>query len=418
MAREVSRSNLILIIGTSYLGVFIGSVDSTLVATLSAPISSEFQSLSLFSWLATAYLISNAVCQPLCGRLTDIFGRGPGLVVSNIIFAAGNLICGLARDKNTMIAGRVVAGIGGGGMMAISTFITSDLIPLRQRGIVQGLGNICYGSGAMLGGIFGGLVHDHTAMGWRLAFLLLVPPSLVSAVGVAYLVKIPPKQSDKSYLARIDFGGAILIVLFLVPLLLGLNSGGNIVPWLSPLPLITIPLSLVMLFSMIWWESRALHPVLPVKLLLLRTPFSACAGNLVCTMAVMCSLFYVPMYLQTLGESATSAGMVILPSPIGVSMGSLAAGWWMRRTGRYYSLGIVCMAIMVAGFTVFTSLGRDSPRWVIGIAFFLVGAGYGAHLTITLLACISSVDHSQQAIITSATCKCSSFDSSPDTRLT
>lgn len=403
IAEQVTKTKLILIIGTSYLGVFLGSMDSTVVATLSAPISSEFQSLSLFSWLATAYLISNAAFQPLCGRLTDIFGRGPGLVLSNIIFAAGNLICGLAQDEYTMIGGRVVAGIGGGGLMAISTFIASDLIPLRQRGLVQGVTNICYGSGAMLGGIFGGLIQDHTKLGWRLAFLILVPPSLLSAVATAYLVRIPPKQSDKSYLARIDFLGALLVISFLVLLLLGLNSGGNIVPWVSPLPIITISSSLLVLVLMIWWESRAPQPILPVKLFLNRTPVAACACNLFCTMAVMCGLFYAPMYLQTLGESATSAGMAILPSPIGVSMGSLGAGWWMKKTGRYYLIGVAFMGIMVTGFSVFNLLGKESPRWLIGIAFFFIGAGYGAHLTITLLACISSVDHSQQAVITSAT---------------
>src|SRR5688572_1004466 len=169
IAEEVSTTRIVLILGTSYLGVVLGAIDSTIVATLSAPIASEFQSLSLLSWLATAYLISNAACQPISGRLTDIFGRGPGLVFSNVVFGIGNLICGLARDEVTMIAGRVIAGIGGGGLMAISTFLASDLIPLRQRGIVQGIGNICYGSGAMVGGIFGGLLNDHTRLGWRLA---------------------------------------------------------------------------------------------------------------------------------------------------------------------------------------------------------------------------------------------------------
>jgi MFS family permease len=127
------------------MGVFLGAVDASIMATLSAPIASEFHSLSLLSWLATAYLIANATFQPLSGRLTDIFGRGPGLVFSNVMFAVGNLMCGLARDGRAMIAGRVVAGVGGGGLMSISTFLASDLVPLKKRGVVQGVGNIAYG---------------------------------------------------------------------------------------------------------------------------------------------------------------------------------------------------------------------------------------------------------------------------------
>lgn len=405
LAEGVSLTRLWFIMATSYFGVFLGATDSTIIATLSAPISSEFRSLSLLSWLATAYLISNAACQPISGRLTDIFGRGPGLVFSNVLFAAGNLICGLARDQGVMILGRVVAGVGGGGLMSISTFLASDLIPLRQRGIVQGIGNISYGSGAMLGGIFGGLVNDHTAMGWRLAFLVQVPPVVLSAVFAAIFIRVPPKQSDKSFIARIDFVGVFLTVSFLVLLLLGLNSGGNLVPWTHPLPLTTIPLSFVALAGFIWWESRARQPIIPIRLVVTRTVLAACLCNLLATMVVITGLFYVPLYLQVLGDTTTGAGIKILPSPVGVSICSVSAGYLMKRTGRYVGLGIASVSTLTVGVVLFCLQNETTPAWLTGLAFFFVGGGYGAMLTTTLLACIASVDHSQQAVVTSATCK-------------
>ncbi|KAG6215339.1 hypothetical protein E4U34_005684 [Claviceps purpurea] len=401
--KEESFGKLALIMGTTWIGVFLGAVDSTIIATLSAPIASEFKSLRLLSWLATAYLISNAACQPISGRLTDIFGRGPGLVFSNVVFAAGNLICGLAQDEKTMIFGRVVAGVGGGGLMSISTFVGSDLVPLRSRGIVQGIGNICYGSGAMMGGLFGGLVNDHTALGWRLAFLVQVPPVLLSAVAVHFLVKVPPKQSDKSYLARIDFMGVFLTSSFLTLLLLGLNSGGNQVPWTHPLPLTTIPLSIVLFVVFLWWEGRARQPIIPVRLLMSRTVLAACSANLLSTMVVLTLLFYVPLYMQVMGDSATDAGLRLLPSPVGVSVMSVLAGYMMKRTGRFVTLGILSMITIITGIIFFTLMGRTSSVWLTSAAFFLVGGGYGALLTTTLLACIAAVDHSQQAVVTSAT---------------
>lgn len=405
IAQEVSPTKLALILGTSWLGVFLGAMDSTVIATLSAPISSEFHSLSLLSWLATAYLISNAACQPISGRLTDIFGRGPGLVLSNILFAAGNAICGFAQDEYIMIFGRVVAGIGGGGLMSISTFVASDLVPLRKRGVYQGIGNICYGSGAMLGGIFGGLLNDHTKYGWRLAFLVQVPPVLISGVAAFFLITIPPKQSDKSFLARIDFMGVFLTVSFLVLLLLGLNSGGNLVPWTHPLPLTVLPLSVAAFAGFLWWESKATQPIIPVKLLMTRTILSACLCNLLCTMVVMTGLFYVPLYLQVLGDSATGAGLKILPSPVGVSVGSITAGIVMNKTGRYVVIGVTSVLSMIVGIVLFCLQSQNSPVWMTALAFFFVGSGYGAMLTTTLLACIAGVEHSQQAVITSATCK-------------
>ncbi|KAL7915135.1 major facilitator superfamily domain-containing protein [Trichoderma velutinum] len=403
VAEEVSFAKLCLIMGTAYLGVFLGAIDSSIIATLSAPISSEFQSLSLLSWLATAYLISNAACQPISGRLTDIFGRGPGLVFSNLFFAAGNLICGLAQNSTVMILGRVIAGIGGGGLMSISTFLGSDLVPLRNRGVVQGIGNVCYGSGAMMGGIFGGLMNDHTKLGWRLAFLIQVPPAILSAIAVAILVRVPPKQSNKSYLARIDFGGVFFTVSFLVLLLLGVNAGGNLVPWIHPLPLTTIPLSIVAFAGFIWWESRAMQPIIPVRLLLDRTLLSACLCNFLATMVTLSGIFYVPLYLQVRGDSPTVAGLKLLPSPVGVSICSVGAGYIMKKTGRYIRLGISSLLMVIAGVLFFTSQNEISPGWVTMVAFFLVGGGYGAMLTTTLLACIAAVDHSQQAVITSAT---------------
>lgn len=404
LAEEVSTTKLALIMGTAFFGVFLGAIDSTIIATLSAPISSEFHSLSLLSWLATAYLISNAACQPISGRLTDIFGRGPGLVFSNVFFAAGNLICGLAKDQSVMILGRVVAGIGGGGLMSISTFLGSDLVPLRQRGMLQGLGNICFGTGSMLGGIFGGLVNDHTKWGWRLAFLIQVPPVLLSAVAVGVLVKVPPKQSDKSYIARVDFLGVLLTVSFLVLLLLGLNSGGNLVPWTHPLPLTTIPLSVVAFVGFLWWESKAKQPIIPVKLLADRTVLAVCLCNLFCTMVVMAGIFYVPLYLQVLGDTATGAGLKMVPSSIGVSIASISAGYIMKKTGRYLKLGIGSLLTLILGLVLFTVQNQHTPLWLMSGAFFFVGGGYGAMLTTTLLACIASVEHSQQAVVTSATC--------------
>lgn len=403
LVSDISGPRLWIILASAYVGVFLGAIDTTIIATLSAPISSEFKSLSLLSWLAAAYLIANAACQPISGRLTDIFGRGPGLVFSNVFFAAGNLICGLAQTSNVMILGRVVAGIGGGGLMSISTFLASDLVPLRKRGVIQGLGNICFGSGAMFGGVFGGFVNDNSSMGWRLAFLVQVPVVVVSGLLVFFLVHVPPKMSNKSYLSRIDFVGAFLTMAFLVVLLLGLNAGGNLVAWTDPLVLTTLPLAVVLLIAFVVWESRNAQPIIPVRLLIHRTVFAACITNLVCTMANTTLVFYVPMYLQVLGYSPTQSGFRILFGSLGVSFTSIGCGVIMKKTGRYLALGICVLVLFVAGTALISTLDANSPSWVPFPAFVLAGAGYGGMLTVTLLACIAAVDHSQQAVITSAT---------------
>ncbi|KAK4223544.1 major facilitator superfamily domain-containing protein [Podospora fimiseda] len=399
----LSTTRLAITLGATWVGVFLGAIDASIIVTLSGPISSEFKSLSLLSWLAASYLIANATSQPLSGRLTDVFGRGPGLVFCNLMFGLGNLICGLAKDEKAMIFGRVVAGIGGGGLMSISTFLGSDLVPLKKRGVVQGIGNICYGTGAMLGGVLGGFINDSTALGWRLAFLFQVPIIAVSGVLVYYLVDVPPKVSNKSYLARVDFIGSFLIVGFLVFVLLGLNAGGNLVPWTDPLVLTTIPIGLVLLGGLLWWESRVRQPVIPVKLLWDRTVFTSCVTNFACTMVMMMTMFYVPLYLQVLGHTPTESGLRILASSLGVSFSSIGAGYIMKRTGKYVGLGIFVLCVYTTAVALNTLLDQNTPTWLPFVSMLLHGSGYGAMLTVCMVAAIAAVDHSQQAVITSAT---------------
>jgi MFS family permease len=371
IADEISNKRLALVLGSIYVGVFLGALDGTIIATLSAPISTSFNSLSLLSWLASAYLIANAACQPLSGRLTDIFSRRTGLVVSNVLFAAGNLICGLARNEWMMIGGRVVAGMGGGGLMAISTFVGSDLVPLRKRGVVQGIGNICFGTGAGLGGIFGGWIND--VWGWRNAFLIQVPFVVVSGILVFFTVNIPTKKSEKSKLSRVDFLGAATLVITLVLLLLGLNSGGNLVPWTHPLVLVSLALSLVSLAAFIYVEACvASEPVIPVKLLLDRTVLAACLTNWFGTMVLFIGLFYVPIFFQAKGLSATAAGVRLIPQSIGASVGSLSCGLIMKRTGKYKILSLVLLGTFVLGtgllstlnFLAAHDLSRPSRSWL------------------------------------------------------
>lgn len=401
VVEEPSNLRLVITLCSIWVGVFLGALDSTIIATLSAPISTSFNSLSLLSWLASAYLIANAACQPLSGRLTDIFSRRTGLVFSNILFAAGNLMCGLANSEWTMIAGRVVAGMGGGGLMAISTFVCSDLVPLRKRGLIQGLGNVCYGAGAGLGGLFGGWVND--TWGWRMAFLAQVPVVILSGILVFFTVQIPPKHSAKPKLSRVDFLGSSTLVLTLVLLLLGLNSGGNIVPWTHPLVLASLPLSFVALLGFIYIETRTSEPVIPVKLLLNRTVLASCLTNWFCTMTIFMLTFYIPLFYQVAGLSTTLSGARLIPNSIGASIGSLSSGLIMNHTGKYKFLGIALISSLVLGTGLLSTLTFGKPYYPAYIYMFLVGTGYGGMLTVTLLATISAVAHEHQAVITSAT---------------
>ncbi|KAI9691095.1 MAG: hypothetical protein M1822_008715 [Bathelium mastoideum] len=394
-------ARILLILGSIWISVFFAALDSTIVATLVAPISTDFNSFTLLSWLASGFLIANAALQPLSGKLTDIYGRRTGLILANIFFGMGTLICGLAKQEWVMILGRVLAGIGAGGLNAISTFVTSDLVPTRQRGMYQGMSNICYGVGSSLGGVFGGSMND--LWGWRSAFHFQVPFIALSTLLVAWNVRIPVKVTDKSRIKRVDFLGGITLILALVLLLLGLNSGGNTVPWTHPLVLTTIPLSAFFLCLFVYIEDQvAAEPVIPVRLLLNRTVISACLANWFITMSAFGVLYYVPVYFQIRGLSPTQAGARLIPNSIGAALSSLGSGLVMRWTGRYYYLNVFTENILVLAYTLIAAnFHNNMSTWLPFIIIFMAGSGFGSMLTVTLIALISGVDQSQQAVVTS-----------------
>ncbi|RSM15862.1 hypothetical protein CDV31_004804 [Fusarium ambrosium] len=399
---EPSNRYLFVVFGSVFIGVFLAALDTTIVATLSVPISNCFGSLSLVSWLGSSYLVANAACQPLSGRLTDIFSRRSGLVGCNILFGLGTLMCGLATSKWVLLAGRVVAGMGGGGLNAITAFVASDLVPLRKRGVVQGFVHVCYGAGAGLGGLFGGWVND--LWGWRAAFLSRVPVITISAILVCLTLKSPPPEPhDKPRLSRVDFVGAFTLSTALVLLLLGLNSGGNVVGWTHPLVLVSVSLSVAVAGAFVVVETRwAKEPIIPMHLLLNRTILAACLMNCLITMVLFMATFYVPVFFQVNGASTTASGVRLLPQSAGTSISSLTCGYIMKRTGKYKTLGLAVIACSVVGFVGLSTMTSDTPAVPALLYVFLVGAGYGGMLSVALLATVAAVSHNEQAVATSA----------------
>ena len=348
-------------------------------------------------------MIANAACQPLSGKLTDIYGRRAGLVFACTFFATGTLICGLAPTANIMILGRVVAGMGGGCLNTISTFIASDLIPLRKRGLWQGITNIVYGSGMGLGGIFGGYINDR--LNWRYAFYIQAPFIVVGGIIAIYMIDIPVKETDKSKIRRVDFLGAFTLVTALVLLLVGVNTGGNIVPWNHPLVYVTLPLSAVFLALFVYVEDKvASEPIIPVRLLLDRSVASACMTCWFSTMYIFAVIYYVPIYFQAvMGVSTTRAGVLFLPQSAGIALGSLGTGILMRATGKYWWWNVFVQIInLVSMACILATFGPTVEAVPPFIYLTMDGFAYGSMLTITLISLISAVDHKYQAVITSA----------------
>ena len=353
------------------------------------------------SWVGSAYLIGQSITQPLSGRLTDVFGRCAGLTFCNASFGLGTLLCGVATNEWVLIAGRAVAGLGGGAMLTISLFVIGDLVPLRKRGFIQGIANMVMGAGSGLGGFLGGWINS--LWGWRMAFLVQVPLVAVGAILVVFTVSIPAKTSEKSAFRRVDYLGSIILTVSLVLFLLGANSGGNLLPWTHPLVLTSLSLSGVLLIIFAFVEERvASEPIIPVRLLIDRTVSASCLSFWFTFMAFYGVVYYMPVYLQLLGNSPTSAGLRFISSSAGTAIGAFGAGIMMRATGKYLYLYWANHALLVLGPALLARLRLDTSPWYPFVCLGVFGLGFGGTLVTTLVALVSAVEQEDQAVVTSA----------------
>lgn len=357
----------------------------------------DYGSLNLFAWLATAYLIGTAATQPLAGKLTDIYSRRTGLLISNLLFGVGNLMCAIAPNSYIMITGRALAGMGGGGLNTISTVLVSDLVPLRKRGLYLGYGNIFWGFGSGLGGIFGGFLHG--LWSWRLAFVTQLPFTLVSAVFVFIHVEKVKGNQAKSLIRRVDFAGCILLVAFMVVFLMGLNFGGSLIPWKHPLITTFFGISVVLFTLFVFVEKNfAKEPVIPIRLMGKRTVACACLCDFFLTMTIYCIVYYVPIYVRLRGFSDKTAGAALLPISVMTVIGSLFAGIIISKTEKLKWLNVISLIATVCATCLLYICSLFTPVWIVPFSVALLGFSFGIIITATLLALVSEVETTDEAV--------------------
>lgn len=409
---KIPKAKLRIIMLSMYLGIFLAAIDNTIVSTLLAHIASEFNELPRISWIATAYLFSSATFQPLYGKISDIFGRKPLLIFTNIAFLVGCLMCGLSRSFWWLVIARFVAGVGGGGITSMSSITISDIVPLRDRALYQGMSNLFFGLGTACGGIVGGWFSDNGG-GWRVAFLMQVPLSAISVILIFHYLQLPRKNvspagegciSVKSKILAIDWWGAIALVIFLTLFLSSASlGGGEEIPYNSKSFLALCLSSSLSFIVFVYIELKiARDPILPLSFLKDRSVLGSSLSNWCCMMVLMTTTYYLPVYFSAvLNMKPTDIGKRLLPNFFSVAFGSLGAGYYMKRTGKYYWFVIFFCAIAVLGqFQIFL-INPTISTWRQYILTIIPGFGTSVLITVALLAMIAAVPHKHQAATTS-----------------
>ncbi|KAI9725484.1 MAG: hypothetical protein M1828_003155 [Chrysothrix sp. TS-e1954] len=388
------------------IGVFLAAADQTIIVSSYGTIGSDLGALNKTSWIGTAYFLTLTSFQPLYGKLSDIFSRTSCLLTAYLIFGLGCLFCGLAQDMNQLIAARAFAGIGGGGMTTVVSILLSDVIPLKERGTWQGYINIIYASGAGAGAPMGGVFAD--GPGWRWSFLFQPPLCLIAFIAVGLVLKMPPKehqtkQNWRAKFRRVDFLGALTLVLAVFCLVFAFDRGSNLA-WSDKYTLIAICVAVPLFGLFLFVEMKvAAEPFAPGHIILERSLFASYLCNFFAFSGWMAVIFYVPLYFQAVnGYSAAKSGLLLLPGIAGGVSGSLFGGYYMRRTGKYYWLTVIAYANLVVGSSVVLLFSGLLVRNDIGIVIGLTicGLSNGIGVTSSLIALISNAAREDQAIAT------------------
>lgn len=427
----VIPENLVSIIASLWMGTFLSAADTTIVSTTANTIASSMNGSDQLAWIATSYLLTNTIFQPLVGRFSDVFGRRTVLLIAQFWFAFGCLCCALSQNVTQFAISRALAGIGGGGMSALSSIITTDIIPLRMRGIYQGYANLMYGVGQFTGPILGSafLAYNEKS-GWRWMFIIQVP--MVMLAGFFVSKNVHEYRQDQlsdidlknrfawKNLSKIDLPGSFLLSCSIIFLLMMFNVDNTT--------------SLRIYFGLFILSATAFGIVEKYFMKVHIIPPSAFTGVLRITALVIffgaASIYginYVlPLYFQIIHDfSQFQLGLFNSFSVFSVSAGSLIAGWYLKhddenvhpnviiKRGIYLSI-ICCLGIvsgiflcMFACLNLKPTFSRSDLNFQIysKLGYILVGSilasvGYGAFLVALLILVVGLVGIKRQATVT------------------
>jgi EmrB/QacA subfamily drug resistance transporter len=387
---------ILVILSALMLGMFLASLDQTIVSTALPTIAGDLHGLNHLSWVVTAYLLATTISTPLWGKLGDLYGRKNLFQLAIVIFLAGSILSGLSQNMLELIACRAIQGVGAGGLMVGAQAITGDVIPARQRGRYMGYFGAVFGLSSVLGPLAGGFFTQH--LSWRWVFYINVPIGIVALFIVAAVLHVPVNRVQH----KIDWLGLSLLSGGVTSIILLTTWAGTQYAWGSPTILGLGLLGVALLVAFCFVETRAAEPIIPLGLFRGRT-FSAATGvGFIVGFAMFGAIVYLPLYLQTVhGASPTASGLELLPVVVGMLTTFILSGRLVSSTGRYKIFPILGCAVMGVGLFLLSRLGTTTSFGITSIYMLVVGLGVGLVMQVLVVAVQNSVPYSQLGVATS-----------------
>ncbi|OCC03410.1 MFS transporter [Labrys sp. WJW] len=372
-------ATLLVYIG-ALIAMFMATIDIQIVVTALPTIASELGDLHLFGWVGAAYLLSTAAVSPFYGKLGDMYGRKNVVLTAIGLFLLGSLVCGTAWSMESLIAARVLQGIGGGGLMVSAFAMIGELFGPRDRAKYQGYSSAVFALSSVLGPLAGGYITS--LFGWRWVFLVNLPIGIVVLAVLAFAMR--SRFSEKKH--HIDYWGGTLLAIGTTAIVywgyhLLDRAGPDLLTYLLPV------LALAAIASFIMVERRAEEPIVPLRLFGNSTVRIVASVSLVAGSVTLGMFFYFALYMQTLtGLSPAEVGFVFVPASVTSMIISIVAGRVIAATGRYKWMPVASMAIgglLMLGFVLINS---HTPIWLLAAMMGLFGISMGLQFQVLIVA--------------------------------
>lgn len=384
------------------LAMGLAALDSTIVSTAVPQIVADLGGFSVFSWLFSGYLLAVTVTLPVYGKLSDTFGRKPVLIVGAVLFQLGSLLCALAWNMASLIAFRIVQGLGGGALQGTVQTLAADLYPLEERPKIQSKLSTVWAVSAVAGPGVGGVLAAYAD--WRWIFLINLP---LGAAALWLLVRhLHEPRRESTSRPRIDWVGALTVFACGGALLTALVQGGVAWDWLSWPSLTLLGTGVALIAALVVVERRAAEPIIPGWVWRRRTIAAVNLALGALGLLMVAPTVFLATYAQSvLGLAPVAAGFVVSIWTLSWPVSAAFSQHVYRRIG-FRDTALLGMAAAAALLFAFPLLPYPGEAWQPTLLMLLLGAALGLFQLPLIIGVQSTVEWEERGTATASILFC------------